>query len=67
MIPVTINGEARDLPDELTLDELLQFLELAEDRVAIEHNREIVKRDRWTRVRVTAGDRLEIVQFVGGG
>ncbi len=67
MIPVTINGEARDLPDELTLDELLQFLELTENRVAIEHNREIVKRDRWTRVRVAAGDRLEIVQFVGGG
>ncbi len=67
MIPVTINGEARDLPDEFTLDELLQFLELAENRVAIEHNREIVKRDRWTRVRVAAGDRLEIVHFVGGG
>jgi len=67
VIPVTINGEARDLPDELTLDELLQFLELTENRVAIEHNREIVKRDRWTRVRVAAGDRLEIVQFVGGG
>ncbi len=67
MIPVTINGEARDLPDELTLDELLQFLELTENRVAIEHNREIVKRDRWTRVRVAAGDRLEIVHFVGGG
>ncbi len=67
MIPVTINGEARDLPDALTLDELLQFLELAENRVAIEHNREVVKRDRWTRVRVVAGDRLEIVHFVGGG
>jgi len=67
VIPVTINGEARDLPDELTLDELLQFLELTENRVAIEHNREIVKRDRWTRVRVAAGDRLEIVHFVGGG
>ena len=67
MIPVTINGEARDLPDELTLGELLQFLKLTENRVAIEHNREIVKRDRWTRVRVAAGDRLEIVHFVGGG
>ncbi len=67
MIPVTINGEARDLPDELTLDVLLQLLELAENRVAIEHNRKIVKRDRWTRVRVAAGDRLEIVHFVGGG
>ena len=67
MIPVTINGEARDLPGEFTLDELLQFLELAEDRVAIEHNREIVKRDRWTLVRVGAGDRLEIIHFVGGG
>ncbi len=67
MIPVTINGEARELPDEITLDELLQFLELTGSRVAIEHNREIVKRDRWTRVRVAAGDQLEIVHFVGGG
>lgn len=67
MIPVTINGETRDLPQEFTLVELLRFLRLAEERVAVERNREIVKRDRWPRVKVAAGDQLEIVHFVGGG
>ena len=37
------------------------------DRVAIELNREIVPRDRWSATRLNEGDRLEIVHFVGGG
>ncbi|MGH9602961.1 MAG: sulfur carrier protein ThiS [Terriglobales bacterium] len=37
------------------------------DRVAIERNREIVSRDRWSEVVLAEGDRLEIVHFVGGG
>jgi thiamine biosynthesis protein ThiS len=36
-------------------------------RVAIEYNLEILPRTKWDETRVTAGDRLEIVQFVGGG
>ena len=64
---VTVNGEPRELPDNLTLQDLLQHLQLSADRVAVEHNREIIKRDRWASVRVRAGDRLEIVHLVGGG
>jgi len=64
---VTLNGEPRELPDNLTLQELLQHLQLSADRVAVEHNREIIKRDRWASVRVQAGDQLEIVHLVGGG
>ena len=64
---VTLNGEPRDLPDHLTLQGLLQHLQLDADRVAVEHNREIVHRDRWAGVRVQAGDQLEIVHLVGGG
>jgi thiamine biosynthesis protein ThiS len=37
------------------------------DRVAVELNREIVPRDRWSQTMLKDGDRLEIVQFVGGG
>jgi thiamine biosynthesis protein ThiS len=37
------------------------------DRVAVELNREIVPRDRWSRTRLKESDRLEIVHFVGGG
>lgn len=64
---VTLNGERRDLPDNLSLQELLQHLNLSTERVAIEHNREIVKRERWAMVKVQAGDQLEIVHLVGGG
>ena len=64
---VTLNGEPRELPDNLTLQDLLQHLQLSADRVAVEHNREIIQRDLWASVRVQAGDQLEIVHLVGGG
>lgn len=64
---VTLNGEARELPPGLTLQELLEQLKLSPERVAIEHNREIVQRERWSAVRVQDGDQLEIVHLVGGG
>ena len=67
MIETTINGEAQQVPENLTLVELLRHLKLSEERVAIERNRQIVKREEWQSVRVEAGDQLEIVQFVGGG
>jgi len=67
LISVTINGEPQELPQGLTLLELLRHLSLKDERVAIERNREIVGREAWDTVQVEAGDRLEIVQFVGGG
>ena len=67
MISVVLNGGKREVPESLTLKELLRFLNLKEERVAIERNREIIKREAWEQVRVEPGDQLEIVQFVGGG
>ena len=67
MISVVLNGEKREVPENLSLKELLRFLSLKEERVAIERNREIIKREAWEQVRVEPGDQLEIVQFVGGG
>lgn len=64
---VRINGEVRSIPEGLTVLELLRHLELGMDRVAVEHNRTLLKRERWAEVAVSAGDELEIVQFVGGG
>jgi thiamine biosynthesis protein ThiS len=64
---VVINGESREVPDDLSLQEVLQHLNLKAERVAVERNREIVKRDRWAAVKVEPGDQLEIVNFVGGG
>jgi thiamine biosynthesis protein ThiS len=66
-IQVHINGESRTVPPSLSLDGLVGFLGFDRDRVAIEYNREIVKRRDWLSVSIQAGDKLEIVQFVGGG
>lgn len=64
---VVINGEDQDIPEGLTLEKLVKHLRLEGGRVAIERNREIVKRELWDRVRVEPNDQLEIVHFVGGG
>jgi thiamine biosynthesis protein ThiS len=62
-----INGEARDFDSPLTLAGLVDQLGMKADRVAIELNRSIVARDQWLQTDLAEGDRLEIVQFVGGG
>jgi thiamine biosynthesis protein ThiS len=67
-----INGEEGTYPAEpgcgpFTLDVLIESLAMKPDRVAVELNRDIVPRDRWSQTPLTDGDRLEIVHFVGGG
>jgi sulfur carrier protein len=66
-----INGEERIFPapggDPFTLAALIESLSMKPDRVAVELNREIVPRDRWSQTVLKDGDRLEIVHFVGGG
>ena len=64
---VTVNGEDRELPDGSTVAELLDALALGGARVAVERNREIVPRAEHRTARISSGDRLEIVTFVGGG
>jgi thiamine biosynthesis protein ThiS len=63
----TVNGEVRELPEGATVREMLDSLGVKPERVAVERNLEVVKRDRWTETRLAEGDVLEIVQFVGGG
>jgi thiamine biosynthesis protein ThiS len=64
---ITINGELRDIPDGLTVAALLQHLEMAVDRVAIERNLDILPRAKWHETEVQPDDRYEIVHLVGGG
>lgn len=64
---LTINGEARTVPDGLSVRALIEHLGLTEGPVAVEKNREIVPRAEHTTTRVENGDVLEIVHFVGGG
>jgi thiamine biosynthesis protein ThiS len=64
---IRLNGEPRSFPAGTTLYGLVQALELAPERVAIELNREIVRRDSWDATTVESGAEIEIVMFVGGG
>jgi sulfur carrier protein len=67
---IHLNGQPRTF-EELTapsdLASVIATLGLKADRVAVEHNGEIVPRTQWAQAHVAAGDRLEIVHFVGGG
>ena len=64
---VQVNGEIRELPEKITLGELVSQLSLAPERVAIELNREVVRRAAWAETEMREGDAVEIVHFVGGG
>lgn len=64
---ITLNGEEYDHFGEPTVTGLLASLELEARKIAVERNREIVPRSLYDDTPVAAGDRIEIVQFVGGG
>ena len=66
-IDITLNGEQRAVPRDASLLDLLQSLELDPQAVVVEHNRAIVRRPALGRVKVAAGDAVELVHFVGGG
>lgn len=69
-LSVILNGQSRDFPDlnpPVTLDTLIRELSLNGDRIAVERNGDIAERTRWTEILVEAGDKLEVVHFVGGG
>ena len=66
-IMVHVNGEDRQIAPGLTVLGFLETLGLHPGLVVVEHNREILERDRYPDVRIGEGDTLELVHFVGGG
>ena len=64
---VELNGEPKELAEGMTLLALIEQLSLAPERVAVELNREVVRRADWPSTPLHDGDRVEIVHFVGGG
>jgi sulfur carrier protein len=67
IMTLVINGEAREIPWVSNVLGLLQHLGIAEKQVAVELNRNIIRRRDWENTPVSSMDRVEIVQFVGGG
>ena len=64
---IEVNGKPRDVPEGTSIADLLATLELDSRLVVVELNREIVRRTERDEVGLQAGDRIEIVHFVGGG
>jgi len=64
---ITLNGEPYPLGGDTRLTELLERLKMRRGRVAVEINREIVPKANYDATVVRAGDKVEIINFVGGG
>ena len=64
---VEINGQPKTIPDGLDVAGLLGHLGLDARMVVVERNRDILRREQLSDVAVAAGDRFELVHFVGGG
>ncbi len=64
---VIINGKPENVPTGVALLELMEARQLDPSRVVAELNREIVPGEEFPKTRLQEGDRLELLQFVGGG
>lgn len=64
---LTVNGESREVPDQLTVQGLIDHLGLVDGPVAVECNRRVVPRAEHESTSLVADDVIEIVHFVGGG
>ena len=67
MVQLMVNGKHRDVEQPASLLAFLEQIGVDPRIVAVEHNGEIVKRDRFGETPIGEGDRLEIVRMVGGG
>ncbi|MEN8302451.1 MAG: sulfur carrier protein ThiS [Campylobacterota bacterium] len=64
---IVVNGENREFKSESTLLEILKELSLEGKVMAAAVNMEIVKQDSWNSYKLNDGDKLELLDFVGGG
>lgn len=64
---VKINGQEEQLPENMTIAEMVHHKGLTPEAVVIEHNENICPREHWSETTLSADDMIEIVSFVGGG
>ena len=67
LIDIQVNGESRSVHTDLTIEGLVRSLDLHQRMIVVEHNGDILRHERYGEVRVSSGDQLELVHFVGGG
>ncbi len=64
---IYLNGEAQQVSENTTMSELIQQLSLGDQRFAVEVNQELVPRSSFGQHQLQPGDRVEVVQAIGGG
>lgn len=64
---IKVNGQPYEAEESLSAATLVERLGFAGRRLALEINREIVPRSRWSQTALQAGDEVELVQAIGGG
>lgn len=66
-ILIKINGENKFIPQNISIVELLEIFKINKERVVIELNKEILKKDGFSITTIKENDEIEVVTFVGGG
>ena len=66
-IRITVNGEAMEVEDGLSIDRLLDRLSVKREFTAVALNREVAPKSSYAQTRLQEGDRVEIVRPMGGG
>ena len=64
---IQLNGDPYEINDDTNLNELLNKLKIQKNKVAIEVNGEIVEKNKYPNLILNKDDKVEIVQFIGGG
>ncbi len=64
---VVINGKTKEIAKEINLQQLLKNLSLPSERIAVELNKEVVRKKDWGNILINDADKIEIIHFVGGG
>jgi thiamine biosynthesis protein ThiS len=64
---IQVNGEPREVDENVSLPELIASLSLKPEQIAVELNQKVIRRLEWPRTTLRNDDKIEIVHFVGGG
>ena len=67
VMKIFVNGEIRELNQEMNLQEFLKHLSMPSERIAVELNKEVVRKKDWGNIKINDADKIEIIHFVGGG
>jgi len=64
---IIINGKSKEIAGEVNISELLESFSLPKERIAIELNKQVVRRKDWENIKIADADQIEVIHFVGGG